>query len=51
MSPNSGNAYNAFNVNSSGYVNNNNNVYNANGVRPELFKKLVIMVMAIYFEL
>ena len=35
--PNSGNANNVWNVNSSGNVNWNNNAYNANGVRPALY--------------
>ena len=45
------NSNNAFNVNESGYVTgNNNNVTNANGVRPETFIVLVIIRLRFYSE-
>ena len=44
MSPNSGNANNVFNVNSSGNVN-NNNANNNNGVRSALFLKSDVVIV------
>ena len=50
ISRNADNSNNAFNVNESGYVTGNNNVTNANGVRPETSIVLVIIRLRFYSE-
>ena len=48
MAPNSDNDNNAFNVNDSGFVN-NNNVNNSNGERPDISQIQILKIYLISF--